>query len=109
MNKPIKFSSLSDLVEDYRESYEACYHKLLTLYIGLPLPHDKFVDHPIKWRAIKVRLFGKPKNEVTEAVNNFAANMPKLYAFFAREGCLPSRQSLKAPLSPQREQQIVSK
>jgi hypothetical protein len=102
MNKAIKFRSLSALVEEYRNSYEACYHKLLTLYIGLPLPHEKFVDHPIKWRATKIRLFNKPWDEVAEAVDNFAANMLKLYAYFAREGCLPSRQSLKPALSPQR-------
>ncbi len=101
MNKPIKFNSLSALVDEYRKSYEACYHKLLTLYIGLPLPHDKFVDHPIKWRATKIRLFSKPKEEVAEAVDYFAANMLKLYAYFAREGCLPSRQTLKPALFPQ--------
>ena len=102
MNKPIKYKKLSDLVEEYSRSYEACYHKLLTVYIGLPLPHDKFVDHPIKWRATKIRLFGKSREETTEAVDTFAGNMMKLYQYFAREGCLPSRQPLKAPTSPQR-------
>ena len=91
MNKPIKYNSLAELVEEFSRSYEACYHKLLTVYIGLPLPHDKFVDHPIKWRATKIRVYGKPPGETAERLDGFAAAMPRLYEHFAREGCLPSR------------------
>jgi tubulinyl-Tyr carboxypeptidase len=93
MNKPIKFNSLAELVKEFDASYEACYHRLVTVYIGLPLPHDKFVDHPIKWRATKIRWFGKPLADTTEKINVFSGNMMKLYEHFAREGCLPGRTS----------------
>lgn len=93
MNKPIKYTSLAELVQEYSQSYEACYHKLLTCYIGLPLPHDKFIDHPIKWRAIKIRVYGKPASETEDNINAFSANMTRLYEHFAREGCLPGKPS----------------
>ena len=91
MNKPIKFGSLAELVQEFSQSYEACYHRLLTVYIGLPLPHDKFIDHPIKWRAVKIRVFGKEPGDTAERINGFASNMMRLYEHYAREGCLPGK------------------
>jgi tubulinyl-Tyr carboxypeptidase len=97
MNKPIKYSSLAELVDDFKDSYEDCHHKLLTVYVGLPMPHNQYVDQPLKWRATKVRVFNNSPEDVTAKINRFAAAMTKLNSYFVREGSLPD-QSRKAAL-----------
>lgn len=86
MNKDLQFTTLADLVEDYRQSYEACYHKLLTIYIGFPLPHDVVVDHPVKWRANKIRIFNNPPETVRSKITSFTQSMGKMNEIFRREG-----------------------
>ena len=95
MNKPMTFSSLSALVEDYRHSYEECYHVLLTVYVGLPMPHNNYVDQPIKWRATKVRVFANADEDVASKINKFTSNMHKMNAHFIREGQLPAAYNKK--------------
>ena len=90
MNKDIVFDTLADLVENYRASYEACYHKLLTVYIGLPFPHDLFVDHQIKWRATKIRVYGMESSSVRAQINSFSSSCQDLAEYFRRQGTLPA-------------------
>ena len=97
MNKPIKYSSLAELVDEFKSSYEDCYHKLLTVYVGLPMPHNQYVDQPLKWRATKVRVFNNSPEDVTSKINRFASSMTKINSYFVREGSLPD-QSRKAAL-----------
>jgi tubulinyl-Tyr carboxypeptidase len=98
MNRPISFTSLADLVLNYRESYEECYHQLLTVYIGLPMPHNQYIDQPLKWRATKVRVFNNTTEDVVTRINKFATNMTKINEYFVREGSLPDTTSRKAPV-----------
>jgi hypothetical protein len=56
MYKPLVFDSLGQLIWEYKNCYEKCYHVLLKAYVGLPLPKDTFVSAPIKWRALQLRL-----------------------------------------------------
>ena len=83
MNKDFVFDTLSDLVQNYVTSYEACYHKLLTLYIGLPLTHE-LGDQPIKWRASKIRVFGKDPAITRDKIEQFVDTMATLAAHFQR-------------------------
>ena len=91
MHKELCYDNLADLVEEFRVSYEQCYHKLLTVYIGLPLPHDQFVDHPIKWRATKIRVFGNESSEVSNKILKYTGNMTRMAEYFRREGSLPPK------------------
>lgn len=56
MNKPLVFSSAADLIEEFRVSYESVFHRLLTVYVGRPIPHHMQVDQPVVWKALKLRL-----------------------------------------------------
>jgi hypothetical protein len=87
--QPVKFASLASLVDEYRTAYEDCYHKLLTVYVGLPMPHNIYIDQPLKWRATKVRVYSNSDTEVAAKINRFANGMSKTNAYFLREGCLP--------------------
>jgi len=89
MNKPFKFASLEDLIKDYEASYKECFHRLLTVYAGLPLPHELFTDQPVKWRALKVRLYSTDPIDVSEKLENFTSNMQKMADHYRREGVLP--------------------
>jgi hypothetical protein len=95
MNKSFKFDTIAELVFEYERSYEAVFHKLLTIYIGLPLPHDIFSDQPIKWRAIKIRMYNCDVNDVIEKMNSYTVNMNKMNEYYKREGCLPNVEKKK--------------
>ena len=40
MDKPVEHSTLSSLVQEYRQAYQRWWHEVLKLRIGLPAPHD---------------------------------------------------------------------
>lgn len=54
MYKEANFSTLSDLLNDYKNSFENVYHQLIKMSIGLPLSHDIHSAEKVQWR---VRLF----------------------------------------------------
>ena len=89
MHKDVRFASLADLVEEFRQSYAECYHKLLTVYVGLPLPHNQCLDQPVKWRATKVRMVSNSAEDVATKINSFTSVMAKMNEYYIREGCLP--------------------
>ena len=89
MYKPIKFNSLYDLVEEYSTSYEQCFHRLLTIYVGLPFPFETFSDMPIKWRALKLRIYQNDTDEIKEKLDYYTSNINKINEYYIREGILP--------------------
>lgn len=44
MDKPLTHASLAHLLEDYIASYKQCWHMVLRIRIGLPVPHDVMYD-----------------------------------------------------------------
>lgn len=90
MNKPIKFDTLFQLVKEFERSYEEVYHRLLTVYIGLPMPQDKiFSDRPIKWRATKIRIYRNDPADVEQMITHFTDNMKLLNDYYILNGSLP--------------------
>lgn len=59
MNKPMKYNSLWQLIEEYERSYQSLDHELLAVYCGNPLPHNLEIDSPLVWKAIKLRVGAK--------------------------------------------------
>lgn len=95
MNKQFNYDTLASLIKEYEDSYESVYHRLLTVYIGLPLPHDLFSDQPLKWRAIKVRLYKNDPILSEQTINSFASNMDKMNEYYKREGVLPDNNATR--------------
>jgi hypothetical protein len=56
MDKALEYDSLWNLILDFCSSYESVYHRLLSVYVGLPMPHDLHNEQPLTWKAIKVRM-----------------------------------------------------
>ena len=93
MNKPFKFSSLGDLVLEYKKSYRECCHKLVCVYPGLPFVHagesTNYGDAQVKWRAIKVRM--KSNEDALQALNLYAKQMGGKLEYYLREGKMPPK------------------
>ena len=44
MDKPMRFTSLADLLADYVAAYACWWHTMLRVRIGLPVPHDAMYE-----------------------------------------------------------------
>jgi hypothetical protein len=80
MDKPVISNSLYDLIIDYRQSYHSVYHKLLTIYLGMPFPHHFLavgatnnVETAVPWRALKVRLHHTDDTTVKQMLNEYCS------------------------------------
>lgn len=88
--KEVKFSSLSALVDEYRQSYAGCSHELLNTYVGLPFPHNLHSMEPVKWRALKLSLANAEWHEAAKALDQYAKNSRWICEYHARTGRLPA-------------------
>ncbi|CAD2215390.1 vasohibin-1 [Angomonas deanei] len=55
MYKELKFTSLYDLIMDYKKGYESVGHTLVDAKIGLPVSHDSHYRLPPCWRYIAIK------------------------------------------------------
>lgn len=97
MNKDFLYDTLAQLVEEYKNCYNACFHRLVKIYVGLPFSHDVFCDVPIKWRAVKLKVYPFIYSDIDQALATFTSTMNRALECFIREGCLPSE--LKAKMN----------
>lgn len=56
MNKPVQFSSLFDLMEEFEKSYQECGQRLVKIRIGRLISHDQYSISPIPWKGITIHL-----------------------------------------------------
>lgn len=54
--KPATFKSLSDLVLEFKLSYERNNHTLIKVHIGLPAPHHYWSNESVVWIKLSLRL-----------------------------------------------------
>jgi hypothetical protein len=77
MFKDFIFNSLWELIEDFIHSYESNFHKLLTVYSGLPLPNNFYQEQSIHWKVIKFKIFDRSLwNQERERLDQFLAPFP---------------------------------
>lgn len=91
MHKDIRFDSLLEMVDHFQRSYEACYHRLSTIYVGLPFSHDVFSDMPIKWKIMRLSCHIKDRMELESTLSTYTTNMARMLEYFRREGTLEVR------------------
>lgn len=65
MNKPCVYNSLFELVLEFKRSYECNFHRLCTVYVGLPFTHQMVSNSGhahgreapvVQWKALKMKL-----------------------------------------------------
>lgn len=95
MDKPVDFSSLSALVREFEQSYDACGHELRVVYLGLPFSTSRVCRLPIVWRALHV-VVGKegtadgdsdgppPGDGWTQAIEHYEGSLSALVAHHTR-------------------------
>ena len=89
MDKPVVYESLTHLISDYEAAYAECFHQLLTVYLGLPLPRTfQADDRPIKWRAAKVRVWRTDPADTRERVEAYCAVMHRMAHSYSKYGRL---------------------
>ena len=71
MDKPIQYNSLYELIQEFDISYKNNYHTLLACYIGSPFPTDYRSDETVKWRSIKVKIFGNTSQNIEFILNEY--------------------------------------
>lgn len=91
MHKDIRFDSLLEMVDHYQRSYEACYHRVLMIYVGLPFSHDVFSDMPIKWKIMRLSCRPDDRKELESTLSSYTHNMAKMLEYFRREGTINIR------------------
>lgn len=76
MDKPCTFTSLSQLIEDYSQAYKECFHHLLTVYLGNPLP--RATAEPTAEEATKPTTTLKPwqKSKSTTLLSSAGGSKP---------------------------------
>jgi tubulinyl-Tyr carboxypeptidase len=88
MHKDIRFDSLLEMVDHFQRSYEACYHRVSVVYVGLPFSHDVFSDMPIKWKIMRLSCHVKDRLVLEATLSTYTTNMAKMLEYFRREGTL---------------------
>ena len=87
MYKPLTFKSLGDLLNDYKKSYEECYHTLHYVYLGLPFGRDMYSQDEIQWRVLKMN--AKLWDKLEGNVNKYAKDSQSIFETYAGCGKLP--------------------
>ncbi|KAL2913713.1 hypothetical protein HK105_206729 [Polyrhizophydium stewartii] len=75
MNKDIKFSSLSDLMLEYRICYERNLHTLVKIKLGLPATHNATSNERIVWKHTSVRLGELPWETAAKEIDAHARSL----------------------------------
>ena len=78
MDKDFVFNSLFELVNEYRECYRSVYHRLTTIYLGLPFTRDFSTDFPIKWRALRLKISPYDANDIETELSKFTSDMNQM-------------------------------
>ena len=90
MDKPLTFTSLSDLLLDYKTSYEKEHHELLNIYVGLPFGRDEFNQIPIQWRVLRIKVSSLSwKNTIEKLLLLYSTNAFKFLTAYLNMHRLP--------------------
>jgi hypothetical protein len=102
MFKDAGFNSLSALIEEFKRSYELCFHTLTRVYVGLPFTHDVLeADIPIRWRVIRIVVDLTPWEAAIAELDSYETVMCTLADTFAQTGTLPAPYKNSRPYSPE--------
>ena len=75
MDKEMKYGSLFDLVEEFRESYSNCGQKLVKVRVGQLISHDLHSISPIPWKGVTVHPQEEDEKEVRLKIEKFSREL----------------------------------
>ncbi len=62
MDKPLIYSTLNDLIEEFISCYESCFHTVLGIDLGLPFSHSCISETRLQWKLMTLSLEENQKN-----------------------------------------------
>mmetsp|Transcript_18396 Transcript_18396/g.18482 ORF Transcript_18396/g.18482 Transcript_18396/m.18482 type:complete len:289 (+) Transcript_18396:130-996(+) len=101
MNKELQFESLKELLDDFRLSYHSCLHRVLTVYVGLPFPHDIYCTQGVKWRALRIKMHPYDSDGMAAKLASYTDNMSGLFDYFLTYGHMPPENMVPIKQVPQ--------
>jgi len=75
MDKPLRFKSLSSLLEDFSKSYAQHDHKLRKIRIGGQVSHDIHSMEKVKWQLLTVNYNSSDIHEMQNKINRFSRQL----------------------------------
>lgn len=97
MYKPVAFTSLVDLIEEYRNCYRQVGHVLVSLKVGLYVSHDALSKVPPCWRYISIGVPNGPIREdprTSSILDNFESLLPMMSEQYIRQQTSEMQQQL---------------
>ena len=77
MDKPIKFTSLSELILDYKKCYEECFHTLVKVKMSPCLSPDLHSNDVITWNHFALSVYKLSDQEIKLSLEKYSREMRK--------------------------------
>ncbi|GMH83326.1 hypothetical protein TrST_g4345 [Triparma strigata] len=116
MFKEMKYSTLGKLIKTFKDSYEASWHAVIKVNIGLPFSYDSEDVSRLYWKLKKVNIEDKEWKDCEEIFDSYSRECVGVYDYFAYNGKLPEMcteewirgdKTMKDVRNQQRKSQIV--
>jgi len=77
MDKPIKFTSLPELILDYKKCYEECFHTLVKVKLSPCLSPDLHSNDVITWNYFTLSVYKMTVQEIKQSLEKYSREMKK--------------------------------
>ncbi|XP_071962530.1 tubulinyl-Tyr carboxypeptidase 2-like [Antedon mediterranea] len=102
MDKPLVFTTLTDLVLDFVKAYGNYWHVVQKVKIGLPVPHDPLSYVPIEWKYLSLNMVKLSTSEMRRDIEKVSKEMKGRFKMAAN--CYGAMQrDVRNSLSPRKE------
>ena len=86
MFKEMKYSTLGKLIKTFKDSYEASWHAVIKVNIGLPFSYDSEDVSRLYWKLKKVNIEDKEWKDCEEIFDSYSRECVGVYDYFAYNG-----------------------
>lgn len=98
MFKELKYTSLSELIQDFIHEFELLFHSVLKVYVGFPFSHDIHSSEKVEWRVMNISLELNAWTGAAHHFDTFSKEAVDILTFKKSKGVLPDSFAAKFPL-----------
>lgn len=80
MYKPLKFKSLCDLIENFKQSYNRYFHVLKRVKLSLPIVHDPHSYEHIHWKYLTINMEKLDKEQIVKILERYSREIKTITA-----------------------------
>ena len=90
MYKPLRYESLSDLIQEFAKSYESYYHEVVEVNFGLPFSHNRVSETPLQWKVMRLsRQEGFIWQDYADTFKRYCKDCSLIASYFEATGIYP--------------------